>query len=179
MVVAAVAVAVGAFAMSSFPNFRLIAGAQAVIGSADAIFPAAIGAISLGIVGPEMFTRRVGRNEAFNHAANAFTAIMAGVAGWLIAPGAVLWLIAALAGASIWAALAIDPGTIDHDLARLRPQPSGLRVLLECKPLLIFTAAITLFHFANAAMPPLLGEKLAQTNKGSETLFMAACIIAA
>jgi MFS family permease len=184
MVAAAVAVAVGALAMSFFPNFWLIAGAQAAIGSADAIFPSAIGAISLGIVGPKMFTRRVGRNEAFNHAGNAFTAIMAGVAGWLVAPGAVLWLIAALAAASIWAALAIDTRSIDHDVARGSDkerdgQPSGLRVLLECKPLLIFTAAITLFHFANAAMLPLLGEKLAQTHKGTETLFMAACIITA
>ena len=184
MVAAAVAVAGGALAMSFFPNFWLIAGAQAAIGSADAIFPSAIGAISLGIVGPKMFTRRVGRNEAFNHAGNAFTAIVAGVAGWLVAPGAVLWLIAALAAASIWAALAIDPGAIDHDVARgfdkdRDGQPSGLRVLLECKPLLIFTAAITLFHFANAAMLPLLGEKLAQGNKGAETLFMAACIITA
>jgi MFS family permease len=184
MVAAAVAVAGGALAMSFFPNFWLIAGAQAAIGSADAIFPSAIGAISLGIVGLKMFTRRVGRNEAFNHAGNAFTAIMAGVAGWLVAPGAVLWLIAALAAASIWAALAIDPKSIDHDVARGSDkdrdgQPSGLRVLLECKPLLIFTAAITLFHFANAAMLPLLGEKLAQTHKGTETLFMAACIITA
>jgi MFS family permease len=184
MVAAAVVVAGGALAMSFFPNFWLIVVAQAAIGSADAIFPAAIGAISLGIVGPKMFTRRVGRNEALNHAGNAFTAIVAGVAGWLIAPGAVLWLIAGLAGCSVWAALAIDPGAIDHDLARGSDkerdgQPSGLRVLLECKPLLIFTAAISLFHFANAAMLPLLGEKLAQSNKGSETLFMAACIITA
>jgi MFS family permease len=184
MVAAAVAVAGGALAMSFFPNFWLIAGAQAAIGSADAIFPSAIGAISLGIVGPKMFTRRVGRNEAFNHAGNAFTAIVAGVAGWLVAPGAVLWLIAALAAASIWAALTIDPGAIDHDVARGSDkdrdgQPSGLRVLLECRPLLIFTAAITLFHFANAAMLPLLGEKLAQGNRGAETLFMAACIITA
>jgi MFS family permease len=184
MVAAAVAVAAGALVMSLFPNFWLVAGAQAVIGGADAIFPATIGAISLGIVGPVNFTRRVGRNEAFNHAGNAFTAIVAGVAGWLIAPGAVLWLIALLAGASIWAALAIDPRAIDHELARgsdkdRDDQPSGLRILLECKPLLIFTAAVTLFHFANAAMLPLLGEKLAQTNKGSETLFMAACIITA
>ena len=54
-----------------------------------------------------------------------------------------------------------------------------MRVIFECKPLLIFTASITLFHFANAAMLPLLGEKLAQSNKGVETLFMAACIITA
>lgn len=184
IVVAAVAVAAGAMAMSLFPDFWLIAGAQAAIGSADAVFPSAIGAISLGIVGPKLFTRRIGRNEAFNHAGNAFTATVAGIAGWLVAPAAVLWLIAVLAAASIWAALAIDPRSIDHDVARGSDkdrdgQPSGLRVLLECKPLLIFTAAITLFHFANAAMLPLLGEKLAQSNPGTETLFMAACIITA
>jgi MFS family permease len=80
--------------------------------------------------------------------------------------------------------LAIKSRWIDHDLARGSDkdrdrQPSGLRVIFECKPLLIFTASITLFHFANAAMLPLLGEKLAQSNKGVETLFMAACIITA
>jgi MFS family permease len=184
IVIAAVTVAVGAVAMSLFPNFWVVVAAQAVIGSADAVFPAAIGAISLGIVGPELFTRRVGRNEAFNHAGNAFTAIAAGVAGWLLAPRAVLWLVAALAATSILAVLAIKSRWIDHDLARgsghdRDGQPSGLRVIFECKPLLVFTASITLFHFANAAMLPLLGEKLAQSNEGVETLFMAACIITA
>lgn len=184
IVAAAVAVAVGAVAMSLFPDFWLIAGAQAVIGGADALFPAAIGAISLGIVGPAMFARRVGRNEAFNHAGNAFTAIVAGGAGWLLTPRAVLWLIAVLAAASIWAAFRIDAGSIDHEVARGCDKagggrPSGLKAVLECKPLLTFTAAITLFHFANAAMLPLLGEKLAQSNHGAETLFMAACIITA
>jgi MFS family permease len=184
IVFAALAVAVGAVAMSLFPNFWVVAAAQAVIGSADAVFPAAVGAISLGIVGPELFTRRVGRNEAFNHAGNAFTAISAGVAGWLLAPRAVLWLVAALAVTSILAVLAIKSHWIDYDLARGSDknrdgQPSGLRVIFECKPLLIFTASITLFHFANAPMLPLLGEKLAPSNKGVETLFMAACIVTA
>ena len=89
-----------------------------------------------------------------------------------------------MAATSILAVLAIDSRSIDHDLARgsgkdRDSEPSGLRLIFECKPLLIFTASITLFHFANAAMLPLLGEKLAQTNKGTETLFMAACIITA
>lgn len=69
--ISAVTVAAGAVAMSLFPNFWLVVAAQTVIGGADAVFPAAIGAISLGIVGPGLFTRRVGRNEAFNHAGNA------------------------------------------------------------------------------------------------------------
>jgi MFS family permease len=184
LVIAAVAVAVGAVAISLFPNFWFIAAAQVVIGSAEAVFPAAIGAISLGIVGPGLFTRRVGRNEAFNHAGNVFTAIVAGLAGWLLSPCAMLWLIAVLAGASILAAFTVDARSIDHRIARgfdtaRDEQPSSLKVIFQCKPLLSFTAAITLFHFANAAMLPVLGEKLAQRNHGTETLFMAACIIVA
>jgi MFS family permease len=179
-------VAAGAMALSLFPQFWPVAAAQTVIGASDAVFPPAIAAISLGIVGRRAFARRVGRNEAFNHAGNAFTAIVAGVAGYLIAPGAVLWLVAVLAAASACAALAIDAREIDHTMARgsdreddRKNKPSALRVIFECKPLLLFTAAITLFHFANAAMLPLIGERLSQGQKGAETLFMAACIITA
>jgi MFS family permease len=85
---------------------------------------------------------------------------------------------------SIWATLRIDATSIDHALARgaesgHEEQHSNLRSLLQSRPLLAFTAAISLFHFANAAMLPLLGEKLALGNQGTETLFMAACITTA
>jgi hypothetical protein len=181
IVVASAVVAVGALAMPLFPTFLPVAVAQTAVGVADAVFPPAIAAISLGIVGPGGFTRRVGRNEAFTHAGTASTAALAGIAGWLIAPAAVLWLVAALAIASM---LKIESGAIDHALARgamaeQEQHPSGLRSLWESRPLLAFAAAITLFHFANAAMLPLLGEKLALGNQRIETLFMAACIMTA
>jgi MFS family permease len=184
IVAASATVAAGAVAMSLFATFVPVAVAQTAVGIADAVFPPAIAAISLGIVGPKAFTRRVGRNEAFSHAGTASTAVAAGIAGWLIAPGAVLWLIAALAVATIWAALQIDPASIDHARARGTAsehdaQPTGLRSLLQCRSLIMFTAAISLFHFANAAMLPLLGEKLALGNGATATLFMAGCITTA
>ena len=184
IVVASATVATGALVMSLFPTFLPVAIAQSSVGVADAVFPSAIAAVSLGIVGPKAFTQRVGRNEAFTHAGTASTALAAGVAGWLIAPGAVLWLVATLAVASIWAVLQIDAGAIDHALARgtdseHETQPTALRSLLGSRPLLMFVTAISLFHFANAAMLPLLGEKLALGNKGTETLFMAGCITTA
>ncbi len=179
-------VAAGTTVLSLFPQFWPVTAAQTVIGACDAVFPPAIAAISLGIVGRRAFTRRVGRNEAFNHAGNVITAVVAGLAGYLITPGAVLWLVAVLAGASACAALAIDPREIDHTLARgadkkcdAKTGPSGLCVIFECKPLLAFTAAITLFHFANAAMLPLIGERLSQGSEGSGPLFMTASIITA
>jgi MFS family permease len=180
IVIAALTVAFGSVAMSLFPNFWVVAAAQAVIGSADAVFPAAV-ALSPW-VGPELFTRRVGRNEAFNHAATPLPRSPQGWPGGFWRP--VPFSGSALAATSILAVLAINSRSIDHDLARGSDKdrdghPSGLRIIFECKPLLIFTASITLSHFANAAMLPLLGEKLAQSNKGVETLFMAACIITA
>ncbi len=181
--VAASAVAGAATVMALVPQFWPVAIAQGVNGVADAVFPVAISAISLGIVGREAFTRRVGRNEAWNHAGNAVTAIAAGVAGYLIAPSAVLWIAAALAAASVYAVHRVDGRAIDHDVARGEEEgdgaPQALKVLFENKQLLWFTAAITLFHFANAAMLPLAGEKLSQGHPQASPLFMASCIIVA
>jgi MFS family permease len=184
--VSALTVAIAAVAMALMPTFWPVAIAQVFSGAADAIFPSAVTAISLGIVGRKMFTHRVGRNEAFNHGGNVVTAIAAGIAGYLIDPSAVLWIVAGLALASIFAAYAVKADAIDHDLARGaddgdhgKSETNGLKVLLKNRALLLFTAAITLFHFANAAMLPLVGEKLSQSNQQTSSLFMASCIIAA
>lgn len=52
-----------------------------LIGAAAAIFPLAVAAITLGLVGPKMFAARMERNEAFNHAGNVGAAALAGTAG--------------------------------------------------------------------------------------------------
>jgi MFS family permease len=183
---AAVAVAASAGVMAMWPRFWPVALAQAVGGAADAVFPAAVAAISLGIVGRARFTGRVGRNEAFNHGGNVITALAAGLAGTLLAPGAVLWLVALLAAAMLVPLAAIRAGDIDHRIASGADAgeggggtPERSRTPLANRALLAFTAAITLFHFANAAMLPLLGEQLAQAHRQDGALFIAACIITA
>ena len=179
--IVAIAVAITALVPRLWP----VMIAQGAAGLADAVFPPAIAAISLGIFGRAKFTRRVGRNEAFNHLGNAASAIVAGLAGYLIAPVAVLWVVVVLAAASIIAAYRIDAGAIDHTLARgaddgsANVKSKSIAILFENRPLLLFTASITLFHFANAAMLPLLGEKLSQGHQAASSLFMAACIITA
>jgi MFS family permease len=184
IIVAAAVVAACSVLITWLPSFWLVAVTQTVIGVADAVFLPAIAAISLGIVGPNGFARRVGHNEAFNHAGNVAAALVAGIAGWAINPGAVLWLIALMAALSIGAVLSIDGKAINHKVARglaeNRQDPSlNLFELFTCKPLLIFTAAITLFHLANAAMLPLLGQKLAQSHPSAASLVIASCIITA
>ena len=95
-----------------------------------------------------------------------------------------------MALASVCALLAIPRGAIDDHIARgLDPhtaqqadrgdQPSGYKVLLACRPLLIFAVVTVLFHFSNAAMLPLVGQKLALVNPALGTTLMSVCIIAA
>ena len=49
----------------------------------------------------------------------------------------------------------------------------------HCKPLLVFAIAVVLFHLANAAMLPLVGQKLALQNTNLGTSLMSVCIVAA
>src|SRR5262249_54727758 len=88
------------------------------------------------------------------------------------------------------AVLSIPARAIDHDRARgglsrndadtaLPERAATFRVLYECRPLMIFAACAGLFHFANAPMLHLVGQKLALAHPGSETVVMSACVIAA
>ena len=54
-----------------------------------------------------------------------------------------------------------------------------MQVLLTCGPLLIFAVCVLLFHMANAAMLPLVAQKLALQDKNIGTSVMSACIVAA
>jgi MFS family permease len=184
----AIAVTLASLALPLVPGFWPVVTLQALSGVAGAVFPPAIAAITLGIVGPKALARRIGRNEAFNHAGNATAAAIAAGAAYLFGPIAVFWLMAAMALLSLLATAAVPGDRIDHDLARgledgqdASPDhhPSGLSVLLTCPPLLVFALSATLFHFANAAMLPLVGQKLALADRNLGTTLMASCIVAA
>ncbi len=189
IVAAAALVGIFAILIALIANFWVVAFAQAVIGAANAVFPPAIAAITLGIVGQKAFTKRVGRNEAFNHGGNVFTAVAAGLAGYFVAKVAVIWVVAALAIASVFAAMRVHGEDIDHRLARGcgdgdtdeadTKGMGGLKKLLHNRGLLIFTACIVLWQFANAAMLPLVGEELSKGDPNFSTIFIASCIVVA
>jgi MFS family permease len=190
MVAAAIVVTLACLMLPLVHRFELVAATQALAAAAGAIFAPAVAAVTLGIVGPKAFARRTGRNEAFNHAGNAVAAAIAGITAYSFGPIVVFWLLAAMAIASVFAALSIPAGAINHHVARglddtaepgsePHDKPSGFQVLLTCRPLLIFAVATVAFHFANAAMLPLVGQKLALVNRDLGTTLMSVCIIAA
>nr|WP_314872646.1 MFS transporter [uncultured Pseudomonas sp.] len=167
-------------------SFGLVALTQTISAIAGSVFAPAIAAITLGITGPKAFTRRVGRNETFNHAGNAFSALLAGGLAYLYGPVVVFYLMAALTIASIIAVKRVPAAAIDHQLARGLShtqagdtQPAGLSLLLHNRTLLLFAVCCALFHLANAAMLPLVSQKLAQVDLRLATPLTSACIVAA
>ncbi len=187
IVVASLLVAASCTAITIFPNFYFIIAAQALNGMAEAIFPPAIAAITLGLVGPGHFATRIGRNEVFNHAGNVGAAILAGLAGYFIAREWIFYMVAAMAVPTIISVLFVNKEEIDHRLARAaipealpeKETISRIRELLSNRHLVIFALTVTLFHFANAAMLPLAGQLLSQGKPTGAPLYMSACIIAA
>jgi MFS family permease len=188
VVVAGVGVlSVSAIAIATVPIFPVVLTAQTMMGIAGAIFGPAIAAITLGILGSRGLAYRMGRNAAFDHAGNVSIAVLAGAVGWWFSQNAVFFLVPIFSILTASAVLSIPARAIDHARARglvrttpgAHEQPSGWSVLITCKPLLVFAVCVALFHFANAPMLPLVGQKLALANKGAETALMSACIVAA
>ena len=187
IIVAALLVTASCLLLPFITSFTLVAMTQALSAVAASVFAPAIAAISLGITGPGAFTRRTGRNETFNHAGNAIAALLAGGFAYLFGPVAVFYLMALMALASVIAISFISPHAIDHDVARgFDPEgpshdinPSGLSVLLHNRPLLVFAICCGLFHLANAAMLPLVSQKLSLVNLQMATPLTSACIVAA
>ncbi|QNH08046.1 MFS transporter [Pseudomonas sp. B11D7D] len=185
MIAAALVVTGSCLLLPWLTSFGWVAATQAIGAIAGSMFAPAIAAISLGITGPRAFTRRIGRNESFNHAGNAFSALLAGGFAYLFGPIAVFYLMAAMTVGSIFAVSRVSASAIDHDVARgfvpamPHEHASGWQVLLSSRPLLVFAVCCALFHLANAAMLPLVSQKLSEVNLQMATPLTSACIVAA
>jgi MFS family permease len=181
-------------------SFAAIAFSQVLAGAAGAVFQPALAALALGVVGTRAFARRNGRSEAFNHAGNAFAALAAGVLAFRVGASAMFVLMVAMALASVIATLALPESAIDHAGARglddgraegartpdriphtdeAETEPVGVWALFRSRPLRLFAGCVVLFHFSNAAMLPLVGQKLALGDRSAATTLMSSCILIA
>jgi MFS family permease len=190
LIVGALAIlATGAVTIYITPAFWPVMIANSLMALVGDIFGPAVAALTLGLYRRAELARRMGRNSAWDHAGNVAIAATAGLVGWTFSQRAVFLLVpvfAVLAVAAIWS---IPAGAIDHERARGAVEregvndggahPSGWSILLTCRPLLVYAACALLFHFANAPLLPLVGQKLALAHKELATAMMSACIIAA
>jgi len=134
-------------------------------------------------VGASAFDKQFGKNQAFNAAGDVFTALLVAYVSYQFGHRAIFVIAAVMAMPTTVSLLAIDPKEIDYAQARAavkeerNPHATGLSSLLRDRILLCFLACAFLFHLANAAMLPQLGEMLSKDSPKAAAPFMSACII--
>jgi MFS family permease len=157
--------------------------AQFLIGGSGAFLAPTVAGITLGIVGAGSFDKQFGKNQAFNSAGNVFTALLVAYVSYKFGYRAIFVIAALLAIPAVVSLFGVDDKQIDYARARGSIQEQGqtrakgFPFLLKDRVLLCFFATAFLFHSANAAMLPQLGEMLSKDNPKAAAPFMSACII--
>ena len=180
------AMSVAALVMVAHPTFWPMALATGILSLASDAFVPAVAAITLGLVTREALARRLGRNSAFDHGGNIAIALVAGAVGTAFSQRTVFLLVPFFAALTAAAVLTIPARAIDHDRARDLGKSGvddgaaqGLGILFRTPTLAIFALCAFFFHFANAPLLPLVGQKLALQYPKEATAMMSFCMVAA
>jgi MFS family permease len=193
VVLALIVLGICAAVIFAVPRFWPVLIANTGIAVVGDVFGPAVAAVTLGLFTRARLARQMGRNSAFDHAGNVAIAAAAGAVGYVFSQRAVFLMVPVFAALASLAMLSIPARAIDEDRARGlgagehgdldeaegSQTPSGYLTLLRCRPLIVFAVCAMLFHFANAPLLPLVGQKLAQSHPAWATAMMSSCIIAA
>lgn len=192
LIVGIVMIAVACLSTVWLTTLPVVTGAQALIGMAGAIFPPCLAAIALGLVGRKRMDRQMGTNQAFNAGGNMFAALALGAIGYYLGMKWMFYLVGGLCAAAVVCVLRIKAGDIDYELARgadcepgaqktrqtqggvlqgIKDLLKGFAELFGQRTVLVFMVSAVIFHFANAAMVPLVTQMLAK-NAGTQTAIL-------
>lgn len=165
---------------------------QGVMGAAVAPL---LSGLTLGMVGQAGLPARLGRNEAWNHAGNATSAVLGGLVGWFCGLAGVFLVMAGMGVLALLAVRGMDPACIDHNVARgLEAEPQGhaahevrtegrlassFRLLLGNRALFCVGLILLFFHLGNAAMLPLLGQSAVARFDVNPAVYTACTVVLA
>ena len=181
---ASIVIAICCYALIISGDFYVTLISQALVGFVQSVYAPCVAAITLGIVGHAMLSQRIGRNESFNHMGNMGAAIIAGLLGRFVSYEAIFYFSMLQCLALVVAVLMIKEKDIDHELARAAAKDEeakvvGIKDLFRNHAILFFTISMGLFHLANAAMLPLVGQKMGLADAKNSSLYLSAAIVIA
>jgi predicted MFS family arabinose efflux permease len=184
VIISSLLLGIGCIILVAEDSLVTVSVAQAIVAVATLVIPPAIAAISVGLVGHLQFPTRMGRNEAFSHGGAVAAAIAAGAIAYWFTTASIFYFAALMSVGTALAAYMIREDEIDPVLARegategdTEIAATALSDLMRSPRIVIFIIAVVLFHLANAAMLPLVGEMLSGGNELSAAPYMSACII--
>lgn len=186
-------------AVFQWNSFFAVTVAKIVQGAAASAITPALTGITLGLVGQKGLAAQLGRNEAWNHAGNAGTAVLSGIIGYCFGLQGVLAVLTAMGLLALCSLSGIHSASINHAMARglaevaelprqnispvSEPTPSSsipkARNLLKNKALFSIGCTLFFFHLGNAALLPLLGQSAVAQFKADPAFYTAATIVLA
>jgi MFS family permease len=166
-------------------NFFWIIIAHGLIGIVFSLIPPSISAITLGLIGRELFPKRVSINETLIHSGTVFNVLTIGLLAHYYGHTWIIYGIMMFALFALVPLFFIDPKEVNYSAARELPlltdstnaKPIQFSKLLQIKNLWIFFSAVIIFHFANAAQLILIGQELTQTSSSKDSIYMGLSII--
>src|SRR5581483_5477141 len=179
-----VMLAASALILALHPTFAFVIFAEVLHGLTAGLITPAVAAISLGLVGRQAMSTRIGRNYGFSGAGNALTASLMGALGNFFGKSSIFLAAAGLSVPALMALGFVRKEEIDYDRARNagkdregRASLQGLSVLGKNRQLLWFAASAALFQLADASMLPLAIENIGRA-RAAESSFVAAAMLA-
>jgi MFS family permease len=182
LIAGSIVLAAGSLLLAISGKAGFVYTAQGLIGLAGPFLGPTLAAITMGVVGSRLFDCQFGRNQGFNAAGNLFAAAIIAATSRFLGNQAIFYAIALLVLPTIVATLAIKKADIDLNLARgghgqaQKSDSASIFTLAKDRVLLVFLGCAFLFHFANAAMLPQLGELLAHGLAQAAAPFMGGCV---
>jgi len=182
---AVAAIGVSALAYAVWPIFPIVLCAALLHAVSSCVLGPAIAAISLGLVGQSAISRRLGRNARFASIGSGIAAAVMGTFGYLLSSRAVFLVTVALTIPTILALACVRADDINPDRCHgaiprkddTGPATTSIMMLARNRPLIEFALVVMLFHFANAAMLPLIGSFMTTQSAAWAPALIAACMI--
>ena len=150
-----------------FANEAVVWTGQIMTAVVGAVVGPALAGLTLGLVGENLFSRQISRNEFWNHGGNFVSLFATYFAVTAFGISGVIGLMIVTALGTLIAISAIDPKQIDHKVARGlgedrgKPGPSGVKVLFKERGLIFLSIILLIFHFGNAPMGRLIAQNFA------------------
>ncbi len=175
----------GTLAMFVVHGLWPILVAQIVVATGGALGGPSITALTMATIGKDGFPRQQGINQAATHSGNVVAAALIWAAAFAIGPGSSIAVLGVMATGMLVALWFYPRDAVDHTrMAGREKRKKGekrgsTRALLRNHRLLIVILAVGLFNFGNAAVLPLLGQRLAAEKLHDATQWLAVLVVVA
>ena len=175
----------GTLAMFLVHGLWPILTAQIVVATGGALGGPSLTALTMATVGKNDFPKQQGINQAATHSGNVIAAAMIWAGAFAVGPGSSIGVLGIMAAGMLVALSFYPRDAVDHtrmagrERRKKGEKRGSTRALLRNKRLLVVILAVGLFNFGNAAVLPLLGQRLAAERLHDPTQWLAVLVVVA